>query len=117
MNWSILIPGPIPSVNHIYGYREGRVYKKPGIEAFQTVVVHLTKLAKPAGWEPARQIRLSYAFNLNRKADCDNLLKMMNDAIALALGIDDDRFLPCAISKVTGVKFPFVEVVVENVDE
>ncbi len=113
-DWSVTIPGPIPSTNHIYGYREGRVYKKPGIEQFQTVVAHLVKLARPKGWEPATQIRLTYAFSLNRKTDADNLLKMLNDAIAQALGIDDDIFLPCVISKVVTKGYSFVEVGIEN---
>ena len=116
-SWSITIPGPIPSSNHIYGYTAGRVYKKAGIEQFQTVVAHLTRLARPKGWEPTRQIRLTYAFNLTRKADCDNLLKMLNDAVAQALGVDDDIFLPCVISKVVAKGYSFVEVGVENVDE
>jgi Holliday junction resolvase RusA-like endonuclease len=117
MKWNILIPGPIPSTNHIYGYANGRVYKKAGVETFQAVAAHLTRLARPKGWEPAARIRLTYDFNLTRKADCDNLLKMLNDSIALALGIDDDRFLPCVLSKTMRAKYPFVEVIVENVDE
>lgn len=86
----------------MYGYREGRVYKKPGVEAFQTVVAHLVRLAKPKGWLPASQIRLTYDYRLHRRADCDNLQKALNDAIAFALGVDDDRFLPCSNSKTTG---------------
>lgn len=117
MSWSVTIPGPIPSTNHIYAYANGHVYKKAGVEAFQTIAAHLTRLARPKGWEPARQIRLTYAFNLTRKADCDNLLKMLNDAIAQALGIDDDRFLPCVASKTLGAKFPFVDIAIENLDE
>ena len=117
MKWTILIPGPIPSVNHTYGYREGRVYKKPGVEQFQTVVAHLTRLAKPADWEPGERIRVTYDYHLTRKADCDNLQKALNDAIAQALGIDDDLFLPCAIGKSVGEKYSFVEVTIENVDE
>jgi len=116
-DWTITIPGPFPSTNHSYGYRQGRVYKKPGVEAWQTTVAHITKIARPKGWEPARQIRLIYDFHLFRKADCDNAMKSLNDAIALAIGVDDDRFLPCARSKVVGEKYPFVEIMVENVDE
>jgi len=114
--WNILVPGPFPSTNHSYGYRAGKVYKKPGVEQFQIEVAHLTRLAKPANWEPADRVRVIYDFHLNRRADCDNAMKAINDAIALALGIDDDCFLPCARSKTMGVKEPFAAITIENVD-
>ena len=114
--WNILVPGPFPSTNHSYGYRNGKMYKKAGVEQFQVMVAHITKLARPKGWEPADRIRVVYDFHLNRKADCDNAMKAINDAIAQALGVDDDHFLPCAQSKTMGVKEPFVEIRIENVD-
>jgi Holliday junction resolvase RusA-like endonuclease len=96
---------------------DGKVYKKAGIETWQTAVARIVQTARPSGWLPTRQVRLYYDFHLVRRADCDNLQKALNDAIAHALGVNDDIFLPCARSKTTGADYAFVEVTVENVDE
>lgn len=116
-DFTVTIPGPFPSVNHMYGYRNGRVFKRPGVESFQVLVAHLVRLAKPLGWAPKPQIRITYDFFLNRHADCDNLQKALNDAIAAALEIDDDRFLPCARSKVAGVPKAEARIVVAITNE
>jgi Holliday junction resolvase RusA-like endonuclease len=103
--FEVVIPGQPPSVNHMYSRsRTGGVYKSPGVEAYQILVSHLVKLARPKGWEPRRWIRIEYDFLLHRHADCDNLQKALNDAIAGALGVNDDCFLPCVKSKRTGAK-------------
>lgn len=115
--FEVTIPGPFPSVNHMYGYRNGRVYKKAGVETFQVGVARLVQTARPSGWRPAARIRILYDFHLNRKADCDNLQKALNDAIAAALGVDDDCFLPCARSKETGVKAALANIVVTIINE
>jgi Holliday junction resolvase RusA-like endonuclease len=40
--------------------------------------------------------------------DADNALKVLNDAIAIGLGIDDRRFLPHVVEKTTGNAEPSV---------
>jgi Holliday junction resolvase RusA-like endonuclease len=45
--------------------------------------------------------------------DCDNVLKALNDAIAIGLGVNDKVFLPCVRSKEIGIKSPRVIVTVE----
>lgn len=103
--WSYFVTGQPPSVNHLYSRRRGGgIYKAEGVERYQTLVVYETKLARPKEWEPAPQIRIFYDFLLWRKADADNLKKALNDAIAIALGVNDDCFLDCTRSKVSGVK-------------
>lgn len=97
-----------------------RLGKAPGVEAYQTGVTYLAKTAKPSGWNPAAKIRLRYWFYLGRELDCDNALKAINDAIALAIRPDasaakrDSGFLPHVIDVVTGDKNPRVVVEIEN---
>lgn len=102
--WSFVVPGQPPSVNHLYGQHGGRRFKAAGVEAYQVLVSHVVKLARPRDWVPAGDVRIEYAFYLNRPADCDNLAKALNDAIAAALGVNDRTFLPCTRSRVTGIK-------------
>jgi hypothetical protein len=124
-SWRMTLPGPPPTVNHSYkivrvprkggGGLVSRLGKADGIEAYQTGVTYITKVAKPTGWEPGRQIRLRYQFFLNREIDCDNALKAINDAIALGLGVNDRIFLPCVESKIVDKRAaPCVVVEVEN---
>jgi Holliday junction resolvase RusA-like endonuclease len=62
---------------------------------------------------PTGQVRISYAFYMNRDADCDNLLKALNDAIAAALGFNDRIVLPCVRSKTkVATKDERIEVVI-----
>jgi Holliday junction resolvase RusA-like endonuclease len=96
---------------------DGGVYKKEGVEAWQTSVARIVQTARPSGWLPAHQVRLYYDFHLVRRADCDNLQKALNDAIAHALGVNDDIFLPCVRSKTMKARHASVEVTVENVGE
>ena len=67
--------------------------------AYQQATRLLVGAAKPSGWQPGKQVRLVYRLYLARRQDADNSLKMLNDAVATALGINDDRFLPCVESK------------------
>jgi len=127
-SFSVTIEGQPPSVNHSY-----RPIKKPMKDAFgqpiysaegrqvvrmglaknqkvtdyQQLVVWRTRAAKPSGWQhDGEWIRTSYRFYLTRRMDCDNALKALNDAIALALGVDDFWFLPCVTSKTVNSKEP-----------
>jgi Holliday junction resolvase RusA-like endonuclease len=84
-------------------YAPGRTFgsrrKAPGVEAWQTKVALIVRSSRPSGWAPQGQVRIVYDFHVNRDADCDNLMKALNDAIAAALGVDDRIFLPAARSK------------------
>ena len=108
MSWKVTIPGQPPSVNHGYRiiqqFRRGKVpYKTigltPEVTAYKEYAYLITKTAKPSGWAPEGQIRIQYRLFLANRQDADNSLKFLNDAIASALNVNDDRFLPCVISK------------------
>jgi len=100
MNWLLIIPGEPPSVNHSYHVVRGsrRLAKNPEVEAYQTVVTWATRAhVKEFAWTGG-YIRLRYRFFLDRSKDVDNMLKALNDAIALGLGVNDRWFLPCVDS-------------------
>lgn len=74
--------------------------KEGSVRAYQNDVGLIVRSARPSGWQaPRGQIRVYYSFFLRRKIDCDNALKALNDALAMAIGVDDEVFLPCVRSK------------------
>jgi len=92
--------------------------KLSAVAAYQTDVMLLARSAKPSNWRPAGDwIRVRYRFFLRRSIDCDNAMKALNDALALAIGVDDKRFLPCVTSKSVQSKEPNPRVEVEISDE
>lgn len=118
-DFQFTIEGQPPSVNHAYHpgrTKAGRLFvrKVAGIETYQLVVSSVCRVARPKDWHPGPQIRLRYSYYLKRDIDCDNAKKFINDAIAIALGVNDRTFLSCDMLKVTGIKEPFVLVEVEN---
>lgn len=121
-SFTFRIDGEPPSWNHSYRdvvikTKAGRSYrtraKTPAATAYQVLTTLMAREAVPPGWEPADQLRISYAFYFSRARDADNALKMLNDAIAKGIGVNDSRFLPCVRSKSSGHKAPWVEVTVE----
>ena len=117
------IPTQPPSVNHMYkivnGYgKGGRTYKTlakdPDVVQYQLVAANIAKFAAPPRWRPPRYIRIKFWFHLADDADCDNLLKALNDAFASAWKINDTWFLPCVQEKTYGNKNPYVEVEVDD---
>lgn len=74
------------------------------------VVTALVRRAVPEGWSAPNQIRIRYWFHVKRDIDCDNAMKALNDAIAIGLGVDDKKFLPCTVEKTSGNKEPSVTV-------
>lgn len=109
-SWEVTIPGAPPSVNHMYAIGRGRrpVRKAEGVESYQLVASHMVRLATPGSWKRALSskrvgyIRIRYWFYLRRDIDCDNALKALNDAVAVALGVNDRSFLPCVMAKAVG---------------
>ncbi len=118
MSWKIVVPGQPPTVNHAYEpstkYRTtkegGRVPytgigKNKAAIAYQRGAGLVVASARPSGWRwQGGFVRLVYRFYLARDADCDNLLKVLNDAIAGALVqreqlFNDRWFLPMVFSK------------------
>lgn len=100
--WTAIILGQPPSVNDIYGIvwrysASGRRYKGIGKKktavAYQNDATKQFASARPSHWKPRGFIRLTYRFYLNRDADCDNLKKLLHDALQDATGINDTWFL------------------------
>jgi Holliday junction resolvase RusA-like endonuclease len=120
VSWWFKVEGQPPSVNRMYTLARtkstGRPYltKSLGVEMYQLVASSACRQARPKDWEPAPKIRLRYMFHVKRDIDCDNAMKALNDAIAIALGVNDRTFLPCTVDKTTGNKEPHVIVVIEN---
>lgn len=86
-------------------------YKTQAAKNWQTEVAYRARHAKPPDFE-ASQIIVAYDFILARDIDCDNVLKMANDAIAAAIGLNDKFFYPVVLSKISGSKDPQMHITV-----
>ena len=80
---------------------------------YQLVASTIARRAKPDGWSPAGQVRVRYWFRLKRAMDASNAIKLLEDAIADGLGVDDAIFLPAVEELTTGHKEPSVTVEVQ----
>jgi Holliday junction resolvase RusA-like endonuclease len=116
MSFGFTVPGSPPSVNHMYQQVERRsptgnyrsVKKADAVADYQGLAAMVVRLARPKNWlnnyTEGEYIRVCYRFTLTRHADCDNLMKALNDSIAGALQVDDKWFLPCVTSKTVNAK-------------
>ena len=120
--FSFEIPGQPPSWNS--SYRIVRVPHRGGGShlqlaktdegwKYQLVAATIVRRAKPKGWSPEGQVRVRYWFRLKRAMDATNCLKLLEDAIAEGLGVNDAIFLPCVEELTTGHKDPSVTVEVQ----
>jgi Holliday junction resolvase RusA-like endonuclease len=90
-------------------------YKTKDAERYQEDVFWAAKeailrLEKDIGTFKPEQVMVAYDFMLARDIDCDNVMKMIHDALSRALGLDDRYFYPVVLSKSTGSKDPSVSV-------
>lgn len=123
MSWTVTIPGQPPSGNHANkigrGYRGNgisypKIVKTPEAEAYMQGAALIVKAAKPSGWSwDGGQIIVEYRFYLTRDADCTNLIKVVEDSVFPAIGVDDKYALPRAMSKEIVKINPRVEVTIE----
>jgi Holliday junction resolvase RusA-like endonuclease len=108
------IPAAPPSWNHAYRIarvnRHLTLVKTPQAKAYQEMVELIVKTARPSRWECPKEVFVVYRLALKRSMDSDNTLKLLNDAIARALGVDDRRFLPVVLERKIGVASPSTEV-------
>jgi Holliday junction resolvase RusA-like endonuclease len=93
------VPGTPPSGNHLTDDINKRLpdgtfirsrRKKPGVEAYQAGFTKIARTAKKTGFAPKNQIIVAYEMVLHGKSDVDNVMKACNDALALALEVNDD---------------------------
>lgn len=110
--WRFEVPGQPPTWNGSYKIVKrhrstatgGQVpfhtlAKKDAVIKWQQDATLIIRAAKPSGWAPEWPIRVFYWFYLSRDIDCDNIMKAVNDAIEMATGVDDMRYLPCVVMK------------------
>ncbi len=135
-SFSFTVPGQPMSWNRSYGQRTVKVkdrfgqavlnaagrpkvrsmkFKTQEAAVYQDGVRLVAMAAKPRGFTP-QQVIVAYDFVLNRDIDCDNVMKMINDALARAINLDDRNFFPVVRSKFTGSKDPSVTVTVYDRD-
>ena len=111
MKMRVVIPGQPPSANSQYVRRPGglQMAKREEVATYANGVALLVRTARPIGFlrpgpgQPQSQVRLVFDFYLSRPVDADNMLKVLNDAIAQGLGVDDRIFLPCVRSLITKI--------------
>ncbi len=121
-DWSFTVPGLPPSVNHAYrlfSLKSGpaRMAKTTEALTYQVGVGYIVRAAKPKNWVPSRRIYVIYRmwFDTNRR-DASNAIKLLEDGIAVALGVNDNTFLPCVASKEVDKANPRVEVTIRNAE-
>jgi Holliday junction resolvase RusA-like endonuclease len=90
--------------------------KRQEVKDYQDRAVPVIRSARPSGWAPVGQVRITYAFYLASDVDCDNMMKAIHDSIQVATDVNDRRFLPCVETKEWGLppKDARVEVTVED---
>lgn len=108
MSWTVVIPGQPPSGNHAYtigrGFRRGgisypKIIKTDEAKAYQQGVAYIVRTGKPRDWHwNDRYVVCEYRFYLWDQADCTNMIKILEDGIFPALGINDSWALPRAMS-------------------
>ncbi|MGQ9676862.1 MAG: RusA family crossover junction endodeoxyribonuclease [Chloroflexota bacterium] len=91
------------SVNHRMGFdcRRGHRYVRAPARAWHDDIVRLCRQAMleqglsvgALGHKPALHVALEWTFPNRRRRDVDNLRKTVHDAVAEALGVDDQLFL------------------------
>jgi hypothetical protein len=124
VSWSFTVPGQPISWNHAYKRvtrraRDGRTYQGQAKTAeavdYQRVVALIVGAARPSGWrhDGKSYIRLRVRLFLAHDIDATNVWKILEDAIARKLDVDDKWFLVSFEHKEIGVKSPRVEVTIE----
>ena len=112
--WTVEIPGQPLSLGQAYRThaipmkRRGvtltdvkgraRVLHRPGLTdkavAYRDKAQWLMQSARPSGWHPSGQLRVVIDIRCLRPVDPDNTLKLLMDALKMAIGHDDRFFLP-----------------------
>ncbi len=131
MRWTFEVEGQPVSWNAAYrigvvGRPGGRgtfrtIIKTDEAEAYTDLATVRCREAKPSGWQMPvdRLVIIEYRLHLGRHMDADNILKLTNDGIAAALGVNDKWFLPRVMSSEWGLRADQrrVEITVDDVSE
>lgn len=120
--WTISVPGDPPSVNHSYRIvrtRTGAMTLAKTSEAatYQVGAAMIARAGRPPGWVGGRRVRMTYRMWFSREGrDASNAIKLLEDGIAEALGLNDKTFIPCVELKEVDRANPRVEITIENVE-
>jgi len=123
VSWSFTVYGQPVSWNHAYKRvnrkaRDGRTFKGQArteeTNAYQRAVGLIVGAARPSGWahDGKSYVHLYVRLYLGHDIDATNVWKILEDAIARKLDVDDKWFLVSFEHKETGVKDPRVEVTI-----
>jgi len=125
VRWSFTIEGQPISWNEAYkigtGQRTGargvlrlgrdggpvefrKIIKTEEAKTYTTLAMLRCREAKPSGWKPEGFVIVEFKYYLGRDVDCDNVMKLVNDGIEDATGVDDRWYLPRAMWKTTGLR-------------
>ncbi|HEX5016538.1 MAG TPA: hypothetical protein VFX15_03005 [Actinomycetes bacterium] len=117
MRWGFQVEGQPVSWNAAYGIgvvnrraynrrpREVRtIVKTDKAVAYTGLAMRRCQEKRPRGWSPTGLVVVEFYYFLGRDIDCDNVMKLVNDGIEAATGVDDKWFLPRAIFKTTGLR-------------
>jgi len=77
---------------------------------YQSQLTMLARNAKPSDFKPMGQIIVAYEMILDRNLDADNVMKVVHDALAIALEVNDKLFLPLVWMKTSGSAHPFLAI-------
>lgn len=113
-SFRFLMPGQPPTWNHMYRWTTKNVngktvriqVKTDEANLYQSQLTMIARASRPASFQPQNQIIVAYDMYLGRDLDADNAMKAVNDALAVALGVNDKRFLPVCNHKTHGHKNP-----------
>ena len=122
--WHLTIPGQPVSWNMAYrigtGYRTGsggrvrlrgsdpatfrKIIKTDEAVAYTETVARLARIARPSRWSPEGFVIIEFRLFTGRAVDADNVMKLVNDGLKMATGVDDKWFLPRAMSNQWGLR-------------
>lgn len=125
MTWSFTVEGQPVSWNAAYRIglinRTGRggrlrlgrggevierrtIIKTDEAKAYTELAAWRAKAACPPGWRPTGLVVIEFTYYLGADIDCDNVMKLIDDGIEDATGVNDRWFLPRAMWKTTGLR-------------
>lgn len=119
--FSFTVPGQPVSWNAAFKVRRYKlpngewqrgIRKTPEAEAFQHGVQMIAQAANTLRFDKNLRVLVAYEFALQNDIDCDNLLKLLNDALSKAIGLNDRHFMPVVMSKTIRNAQPFTRVTV-----
>lgn len=80
------------------------IIKTDAAKAYTALAAARAAEARPSHWGPTGLVVVEFTYYLGTDIDCDNVMKLINDGIQAATGVNDRWFLPRAMWKTTGLR-------------